>query len=65
MEKDLGSLNDKLAFTLSVCNAKDEQVKKQTKIVQEAVAGNVHGFMPFSFPMCSHLSFPSPIYSRH
>ncbi|KAK7406524.1 hypothetical protein VNO78_08151 [Psophocarpus tetragonolobus] len=39
LEKDLKRLNDKLAFTLSECNAKDEQIKKQTKIVQEAVAG--------------------------
>ncbi|TKY70593.1 Filament plant protein 7 [Spatholobus suberectus] len=39
LEKDLKRLNDKLAFTLSECNAKDEQMKKQTKIVQEAVAG--------------------------
>ncbi|KAL3019232.1 hypothetical protein AAZX31_05G071400 [Glycine max] len=36
--RDLKRLNDKLAFTLSKCNAKDEQIKKQTKIVQEAVA---------------------------
>ncbi|CAJ1929548.1 unnamed protein product [Sphenostylis stenocarpa] len=39
LEKDLKRLNDKLALTLSECNAKDEQLKKQTKIVQEAVAG--------------------------
>ncbi|KAK7307643.1 hypothetical protein VNO77_40886 [Canavalia gladiata] len=39
LEKDLKRLNDKLAFTLSECNAKDEQIKKQSKIVQEAVAG--------------------------
>ncbi|WVZ09891.1 hypothetical protein V8G54_014421 [Vigna mungo] len=39
LEKDLKRLNDKLAFTLSECTAKDEQLKKQTKIVQEAVAG--------------------------
>ncbi|XP_020217109.1 filament-like plant protein 7 [Cajanus cajan] len=39
LEKDLKRLNDKLAFTLSECNAKDEQLKKQTKIVEEAVAG--------------------------
>ncbi|KAG4386484.1 hypothetical protein AAZX31_11G052600 [Glycine max] len=39
LEKDLKRLNDKLAFTLSECNSKDEQIKKQTKIVQEAVAG--------------------------
>ncbi|XP_027360853.1 filament-like plant protein 7 [Abrus precatorius] len=39
LEKDLKRLNDKLALALSECNAKDEQVKKQTKIVQEAVAG--------------------------
>ncbi|QCD91347.1 Filament-like plant protein [Vigna unguiculata] len=39
LEKDLKRLNDKLAFTLSECAAKDEQLKKQTKIVQEAVAG--------------------------
>lgn len=41
LEKDLKRLNDKLAFALSDCNAKDEQVKKQTKIVQEAVEGNI------------------------
>ncbi|BAU00229.1 hypothetical protein LR48_Vigan06g031400 [Vigna angularis] len=39
LEKDLKRLNDKLVFTLSECTAKDEQLKKQTKIVQEAVAG--------------------------
>ncbi|KAL2348376.1 hypothetical protein Fmac_002376 [Flemingia macrophylla] len=39
LEKDLKRLNDKLAFTLSECNAKDEQLKRQTKIVEEAVAG--------------------------
>ncbi|RDY09689.1 Filament-like plant protein 7 [Mucuna pruriens] len=39
MEKDLKRLNDKLAFTLSECNAKDEQMKKHIKNFQEAVAG--------------------------
>ncbi|KAK7251017.1 hypothetical protein RIF29_33876 [Crotalaria pallida] len=39
MEKHLKRLNDKLALALSDCNAKDELVKKQTKIAQEAVAG--------------------------
>ncbi|XP_019429773.1 PREDICTED: filament-like plant protein 7 isoform X2 [Lupinus angustifolius] len=39
LEKDLKRLNDKLALALSDCNAKDELVKKQTKIAQEAVAG--------------------------
>ncbi|KAJ1414483.1 Filament-like plant protein [Sesbania bispinosa] len=39
LEKEVKRLNDKLAFTLSDCKAKDEQVKKQAKIVQEAVAG--------------------------
>ncbi|KAK7309198.1 hypothetical protein RJT34_05737 [Clitoria ternatea] len=39
LEKDLKTLHDKLAVTLSECNAKEEKVKKQTKIVQEAVAG--------------------------
>ncbi|KAL9327645.1 hypothetical protein ACSQ67_002648 [Phaseolus vulgaris] len=39
LEKDLKRLNDKLAFTVSECTAKDEQLKKQTKIVEEAVAG--------------------------
>lgn len=34
-------LNDKLAVALSECKAKDELVKKQTKIAQEAVAGNL------------------------
>ncbi|KAG4403777.1 hypothetical protein GLYMA_01G188200v4 [Glycine max] len=44
LEKDLKRLNDKLAFTLSECNAKDEQIKKQTKIVQEAVADSFEGW---------------------
>ncbi|XP_061341518.1 filament-like plant protein 7 [Gastrolobium bilobum] len=44
LEKDLKRLNDKLAFALSDCNAKDEQVKKQTKIVQEAVAASFEGW---------------------
>lgn len=39
LEKDLKKLNDKLDFTLSNYNAKDEHMKKQTKIVQEAVSG--------------------------
>ncbi|KAF7828705.1 filament-like plant protein 7 isoform X1 [Senna tora] len=39
LEKDLKKLDDKLALALSDCNAKDELVKKQTKISQEAVAG--------------------------
>lgn len=39
LEKDLKRLNDKLALALSDCNNKDELVKKQTKIAQEAVAG--------------------------
>ncbi|KAG5057098.1 hypothetical protein JHK86_012094 [Glycine max] len=42
--RDLKRLNDKLAFTLSKCNAKDEQIKKQTKIVQEAVANSFEGW---------------------
>lgn len=39
LEKELKRLNDKLVFTLSECNAKDDYMKKQTKIVQEAVSG--------------------------
>ncbi|XP_061363625.1 filament-like plant protein 7 [Gastrolobium bilobum] len=39
LEKDLKRINNKLASALSDCNAKDELVKKQTKIAQEAVAG--------------------------
>ncbi|GAU26045.1 hypothetical protein TSUD_225060 [Trifolium subterraneum] len=39
LEKELKRLNDKLAFTLSDCNTKDEHMKKQTMIVQEAVLG--------------------------
>lgn len=39
LETDLKILNDKLSLALSDCNAKDELVKKQTKIAQEAVAG--------------------------
>ncbi|KAK2372622.1 filament plant protein [Trifolium repens] len=39
LEKELRRLNDKLAFTLSDCNTKDEHMKKQTMIVQEAVLG--------------------------
>ncbi|KAG2375973.1 Filament-like plant protein [Vigna angularis] len=44
LEKDLKRLNDKLVFTLSECTAKDEQLKKQTKIVQEAVADSFEGW---------------------
>ncbi|KAK7386420.1 hypothetical protein VNO78_26639 [Psophocarpus tetragonolobus] len=39
LEKDLKKLNNKLTSALSDCNAKDELVKKQTKIAQEAMAG--------------------------
>ncbi|TKY55691.1 Filament plant protein 7 [Spatholobus suberectus] len=39
LEKDLKRLNERLASALSDCNAKDELVKKQTKVVQEAMAG--------------------------
>lgn len=48
LEKELKRLNDKLVFTLSECNAKDDYMKKQTKIVQEAVSGNVHAFLVLS-----------------
>jgi hypothetical protein len=41
LEKDFKELNNKLTLTLSDCNAKDELVKKQTKIAQDAVAGNI------------------------
>lgn len=41
LEKELKRLNDKLVLVLSECNTKDEHMKKQTKIVQEAVSGNV------------------------
>jgi hypothetical protein len=47
LEKELRRLNDKLAFTLSDCNTKDEHMKKQTMIVQEAVLGNVHALIRF------------------
>ncbi|XP_058777990.1 filament-like plant protein 7 [Vicia villosa] len=39
LEKELKRLNDKLVLALSECNTKDEHMKKQTKIVQEAVSG--------------------------
>ncbi|KAF7809846.1 filament-like plant protein 7 isoform X1 [Senna tora] len=39
LEKELTKLNDKLALAFSDSNSKDELVKKQTKIAQEAVAG--------------------------
>ncbi|RYQ80701.1 hypothetical protein Ahy_Scaffold1g106934 isoform A [Arachis hypogaea] len=39
LEKDLKRLNDKLASTISDNKLRDEQVKKQTKIAQEAVTG--------------------------
>ncbi|KAL5063986.1 hypothetical protein RYX36_025723 [Vicia faba] len=39
LAKDLKELNNKLALVNSDCNAKDELVKKQTKIAREAVAG--------------------------
>jgi hypothetical protein len=41
LEKEFKELNNKLTLTLSDCNAKDELVKKQTKIAQDAVAGNI------------------------
>ncbi|XP_057421267.1 filament-like plant protein 7 [Lotus japonicus] len=39
LEKNLTELNNKLASALSDCDAKDELVKKQTKIAHEAVSG--------------------------
>ncbi|KAI4314984.1 hypothetical protein L6164_027838 [Bauhinia variegata] len=39
LEKDLKKLNDRLALALSDCNSKDDLLKKQTKIAQEAMAG--------------------------
>ncbi|QCD81609.1 Filament-like plant protein [Vigna unguiculata] len=39
LEKDLKRLNNKLDSALSDCNAKNELVKKQTKVAQEAMAG--------------------------
>ncbi|CAJ2635376.1 unnamed protein product [Trifolium pratense] len=39
LEKEFKELNNKLTLALSDCNAKDELVKKQTKIAQDAVAG--------------------------
>ncbi|OIV93869.1 hypothetical protein TanjilG_05572 [Lupinus angustifolius] len=39
LEKDMKRVNDKLALALHDCNAKDELVRKQTKIAQEAMAG--------------------------
>jgi len=58
LEKDLKRLNDKLAFTVSECTAKDEQLKKQTKIVEEAVAGNVYALLcVFVYPFPSLCEF--------
>ncbi|KHN44205.1 hypothetical protein glysoja_045696 [Glycine soja] len=57
--RDLKRLNDKLAFTLSKCNAKDEQIKKQTKIVQEAVASHVTLEQPKSNPALQDISLSS------
>lgn len=49
-------LNDKLASVLSDCNAKDELMKKQTKIAQEAVAGNIHACLcVFIYPSTCYL----------
>lgn len=39
LESDLKSLHEKLSSVLAECNAKDDLVKKHTKIVQEAVEG--------------------------
>ncbi|KAF2295292.1 hypothetical protein GH714_032474 [Hevea brasiliensis] len=39
LEKELNCLNDKLSSALSECNAKDELVKKQAKMVEDAMAG--------------------------
>jgi len=41
LEKDFKELENKLASALDECNSKDELLKKQTKIAQEAVAGNI------------------------
>ncbi|XP_050206452.1 filament-like plant protein 7 [Mercurialis annua] len=38
LEKDLKSLNDKLSSVLSECKAKDELLKKQEKMIEEAMA---------------------------
>jgi len=37
----LKRLNNKLTSALSDCNAKDELVKKQTKVAQEVMEGSV------------------------
>ncbi|KAL5187055.1 Filament-like plant protein 7 [Glycine soja] len=39
LEKNLKRLNNKLTSALSDCNAKDELVKKQTKVAQEVMEG--------------------------
>ncbi|KAG8642644.1 hypothetical protein MANES_12G106300v8 [Manihot esculenta] len=39
LEKTLKSLNDKLSSTLSECNAKDDLVRKQAKMLEEAKSG--------------------------
>ncbi|KAL5099241.1 hypothetical protein RYX36_003568 [Vicia faba] len=44
LEKELKRLNDKLVLALSECNTKDEHMKKQTKIVQEAVLVSFEGW---------------------
>lgn len=41
LEKEIRILNDKLSSALAECNAKDEFTKKQTKIGQEAIAGDI------------------------
>lgn len=39
MEKELKTLNDKLSSAVSECDTKDELVKKQAKMAQEAIKG--------------------------
>ncbi|KAI3452001.1 hypothetical protein Pfo_008666 [Paulownia fortunei] len=41
LERDLRVLNDKLSSALSECSSKDNFAKKQVKIAQEAIAGDL------------------------
>lgn len=41
LERDLRILNEKLSSALSECNAKDNIAKKQVKIAEEAIAGDL------------------------
>lgn len=41
LEKDIRILNEKLSTALSDCNAKDNIAKKQVKIAEEAISGDL------------------------